>query len=61
MMILQDSDPHHLHPDFSYFYLYLILAVVLGAAMLYGGVKLMRYLDNRAESKAAEKDESKTD
>lgn len=46
-MILQDSDPHHLHANSDYFYLYFILAPILMALVLYVCWKLMNYLDNR--------------
>lgn len=46
-MILQDNDPHHLHSNSDYIYLYFVLAPILIAAVFYVGWKLMNYLDNR--------------
>lgn len=57
-MFLQDYVPHHLHPNPYDVYIFLFLAVILVAAVLYGGTKLMNYLDNRKESEqhSGEKD-----
>lgn len=46
-MILQDNDPHHLHPDPNEIYFYFVLAPILIALVFYAGWKLMNYLDNR--------------
>jgi F0F1-type ATP synthase membrane subunit b/b' len=46
-MFLQDNDPHHMHPDFNYVYVFIVLAVIWGVAMLFAAPKLMNYLDNR--------------
>lgn len=46
-MILQDNDPHHLHQNFDYFYVYLVAAPILMAVVIYVCWKLMNYLDNR--------------
>lgn len=59
-MFLQDNDPHHLHPDFSYVYYFLILAVILTIAMLFAAPKVLTYLDNRYERKKAGKKDSET-
>lgn len=50
-MFLQDNDPHHMHPDFNYVYYFLILAVVLTALVLFVGLKVMTFFDNRYERK----------
>ena len=50
-MILQDNDPHHLHGNPDYFYLYFILAPILMAVVLYVCWRLMNYLDNRKDKK----------
>jgi flagellar biosynthesis/type III secretory pathway M-ring protein FliF/YscJ len=56
-MILQDNDPHHMHPDFNYVYYFLIIAVIFAVAMLFAAPKIMSYLDNRYErKKLVEKD-----
>ena len=60
-MILQDNDPHHMHPDFNYVYYFLILAVILGAAMLFGARRFMKYLDNRYERKQSNEKDAKTE
>ncbi len=60
-MILQDNDPHHMHPDFNYVYYFLILAVILGAAMLFGARRFMKYLDNRYERKQSAEQDAKTE
>lgn len=49
-MFLQDNDPHHMHPDFYYVFYFGILALIIGAAVLYFGWKLMNYLDNRSKT-----------
>lgn len=59
-MILQDNDPHHLHPDPSYFYLYLVLAPILIAAVFYVCWKLMNYLDNRKTEKPPDNKDSES-
>ena len=48
---MQDNDLHHGYPDFNFFYVFLILAPILVAAIIYGGVKLMKYLDKRKVDK----------
>lgn len=60
MMILQDNDPHHMHPDPYSVYYFLILAVILMAVMLCVGAKLMNFLDNRNERKQAAKNDAGT-
>lgn len=60
-MILQDNDPHHMHPDFNYVYYFLILAVILGAVMLFGAMRFMKYLDNRYERKQSNETDPKTE
>lgn len=55
-MILQDNDPHHLHHDPNHIYYFLILAVIMVAVLLFVGVRLMSYLDNRYKrNKTSEK------
>ena len=60
-MILQDNDPHHMHPDFNYVYYFLILAVILGAVMLFGAFRFMKYLDNRYERKESNAKDAETE
>jgi len=60
-MILQDNDPHHMHPDMNYVYYFLILAVIIGAAMLFGAMRFMKYLDNRYERKQSGEKDAKTE
>lgn len=42
--------PHSMHADFDYFYYFLIVAPMLVAVMIYSGIKLMTYLENRRHS-----------
>jgi hypothetical protein len=51
MMILQDNDPHHMHPDPNSVYYFLISAVILMAALFFVAAKIMKFLDNRYERK----------
>jgi F0F1-type ATP synthase membrane subunit b/b' len=60
LMILQDNDPHHMHPDFSYVFYFVILAVIFAVAMLFAAPKVMNYLDNRHERKKRIKENSET-
>jgi len=60
MMILQDNDPHHMHPDPNQIYYFLILAVVLMAALLFAASKIMKLLDNRYERKKPSEKDSET-
>ena len=59
-MILQDNDPHHMHPDFNYVYYFLIIAVIFAVAMLFAAPKIMSYLDNRYERKKLVEKDSET-
>ena len=59
-MIMQDNDPHHMHPDPNYIYYFVILAVILVVVTLFAGWKLMSFLDNRYERKEASKKDSET-
>jgi hypothetical protein len=58
VMLLQDNDPHHLHPDPNYIYYFVISAVILVAVVLVVGWNLMSFLDSRYErrKKSREKD-----
>ena len=60
MMILQDNDPHHMHPDPNQIYYFLILAVVLMAALLFAASKILKLLDNRYERKKPSEKDSET-
>ncbi len=60
-MFLQDNDPHHMHVDFSYVFYFLILALIVGAAALYFGWKLMRYLDERSKKMQPEVKDPETE
>lgn len=60
-MIMQDNDPHHMHPDFNYVYYFLILAPILAVSVLYVGWKLMTYLDNRKKPEQTDKQNSETE
>ena len=60
MMILQDNDPHHMHPDPNQIYYFLILAVVLMAALLFAASKILKLLDNRYERKKTSEKDSET-
>lgn len=55
-MILQDNDPHHLHPDFSTFYYFLIIAVFLLPLVIYTTLKIADYLEKRRKSKRSERE-----
>lgn len=59
-MYLQDNDPHHMHPDPNQIYYFLILAVVLMAALLFAASKIMKLLDNRYERKKPSEKDSET-
>ncbi len=60
MMILQDNDPHHMHPDPNSVYYFLISAVILMAALLFAASKIMKLLDNRYERKKPSEKDSET-
>ena len=59
-MIMQDNDPHHMHPDPNYIYYFVILAVILVVVTLFAGWKFMSFLDNRYERKQKRKKDSET-
>jgi uncharacterized membrane protein len=52
-VIMQDNDPHHLHPSGWEIYIYWIVAPLLVALTLYGVMKLMNYLDDRKKRRDA--------
>ena len=60
MMILQDNDPHHMHPDPNSVYYFLISAVILMAALLFAASKIMKLLDDRYERKKPSEKDSET-
>ncbi|MEW6362789.1 MAG: hypothetical protein AB1477_11830 [Acidobacteriota bacterium] len=60
MMILQDNDPHHMHPDFTYVYVFVVLAVIFAVAIMFAAPKIMSYLDNRYERKKSKEKASET-
>lgn len=60
VMILQDNDPHHMHPDFNYVYYFLIVAVIFAVAIMFAAPKIMSYLDNRYERKKSKEKDSET-
>ncbi|HQU81705.1 MAG TPA: hypothetical protein PKY59_01180 [Pyrinomonadaceae bacterium] len=55
-MIWQDNDPHHIHPEFNYLYVFIVLAVILGAAVMFGAPRIMKFLDDRYERKKRDDD-----
>lgn len=50
LTVMQDTDPHHMHVEYSYLYYFLVLGVIVGIAGVYFGMKLMNYLDKRKKS-----------
>lgn len=59
-MFLQDNDPHHLHAEPNYIYLYLILAPIMMAVVFYATWKLMTFLDSRRDRADEKKSPGKT-
>ena len=43
----EENDPHHMHPDFSYFYYFLILAPIIAIVIGYIVTKLLISSENR--------------
>lgn len=57
VMLLQDNDPHHLHPDPNYVYYFVISAMILVPIVFFVVWQLMSFLDRRYErKKTSEKD-----
>jgi hypothetical protein len=56
---MQHDDPHHMHADPIYLYLFLILAPILLIVCIYAGYKLMNYLDKRVDRKQEQFEEKK--
>jgi phosphate/sulfate permease len=56
----EQYDPHHMHPDFSYYYYFLILAPILAIVVTYSLIRLLTYLENR-KNRRAEKNPEKQD
>ena len=55
-----DNDPHHLHPNFNYFYFFLILAPILVVVITYITLRLLNYLENRKQAEKADEGNSET-
>ena len=58
IFLQSDNDPHHMHPDFSYVYYFVILALIFLAATLFAARKIMIYLDNRYERRKSNDENS---
>ena len=56
---MQHDDPHHMHADPFYLYLFLILAPILLIVCIYAGYTLMNYLDKRDDRKQEQFEEKK--